>query len=575
MKRHTMKRPVVIFVLMALSFGVLWAAYQAAGPAEHSLASSMPAGALLYLEGKDFSGLLSNWKSSREKSDWIKSQNYEQFSRSRLFLRLESASSQFATAAGLPPNMDFLTQVAGERSALAIYDIGKLQFLYITHLPSAQSLQTTLWQSRANFETRSAGGTTFYLRRDPESEKEVEFAVAGEYLLLATREDLMAGALALMAAGNQGNPQKDLAGEAWWRPALAAAGPAGDLRMVLNLEKIVPTPYFRSYWVQQNITEMKQYSAAVSDLYRTGPEYREERVLLRKAAGPGPSSEGAQAAADLARLVPEQAGVYAVKADPSKDSSFDLLETKLLAPHFGAAPAAQIAPAAPLPGENPGSASDLETRIDQAVTPRASSNPGEALQSLLEKHAVQAALQTQATEADKDGVFVRIHSLVALAGSGNWDEAEVRSALANFVRPALTASELGTGWQQKNGYQEMDGLHPLLVAVQGKYLLVSDDAAMMTAALANMKRKTDAKPAALIAGFSHQSEREHFARFFSLIDRPNAGSDGEDEDGRPPQFFSENIVSLSSALAEVSSQKIVVRDSGDKVQQSVVYAWAK
>jgi hypothetical protein len=39
--------------------------------------------------------------------------------------------------------------------------------------------------------------------------------------------------------------------------------------MTLNLAAIVRSPYFRSYWVQQNITEMKQYTAALSDLYRT------------------------------------------------------------------------------------------------------------------------------------------------------------------------------------------------------------------------------------------------------------------------------------------------------------------
>ena len=58
--------------------------------------------------------------------------------------------------------------------------------------------------------------------------------------------------------------------EGWWSQSVAAAGPEGDLRMVLNLEKIVPSPYFRSYWVQQNITDMKQYSAAISDLTRSG-----------------------------------------------------------------------------------------------------------------------------------------------------------------------------------------------------------------------------------------------------------------------------------------------------------------
>ena len=50
--------------------------------------------------------------------------------------------------------------------------------------------------------------------------------------------------------------------------------------MVLNLDRIVPMPEFRTYWVQQNITEMKQYRSAVSDLYLDPPAFREERALL-------------------------------------------------------------------------------------------------------------------------------------------------------------------------------------------------------------------------------------------------------------------------------------------------------
>ncbi len=98
--------------------------------------------------------------------------------------------------------------MAGSESALALYDIGKLQFIYITRLPSANSMQSQLWQTRAKFETRSAGGVTFYLRRDTESQREVEFAVSENYLLLATREDLMASALQLMAGSKEPNTSK-------------------------------------------------------------------------------------------------------------------------------------------------------------------------------------------------------------------------------------------------------------------------------------------------------------------------------------------------------------------------------
>src|SRR5712692_10489720 len=213
-----MKRAAILLLVSVASIGASWAAFQALAPEAPPLSRYVPAGSLLYLQAKDFSALLGDWNASPQKASWVHSKNYEVYSRSRLFLRLQGASNQFAAAAGLPPDMNFLTQVAGTQSALALYDIGKLQFLYITRLPSANSMQSALWQTRAKFQPRSAGGVTFYLRRDPESGREVAFAVNGDFLLLATREDLLAGALQLMGGGKDFS----LEAEPWWTQSVAA-----------------------------------------------------------------------------------------------------------------------------------------------------------------------------------------------------------------------------------------------------------------------------------------------------------------------------------------------------------------
>jgi hypothetical protein len=469
--------------------------------------------------------------------------------------------------------MNFLSQVAGTHSVLALYDIGNLQFLYITHLPSAKSVQTTLWQSRAKFEPRSVAGASFYLRRDPESQKEVAFAVSGDYLLLATREDLMAGALQLMS----GSKDRAVEAEPWWSQSVASTGTAGDLRMILNLEKIVPSPYFRTYWVQQNVTDMGQYSAAISDLFRSSRQYREERVLLKKSpATEASTTEGETAAADLVRLVPEGAGIYEARSNPSADSCFDLLETKLLAPHLGAAPPSQIAPQVQLTSGETGAGSDLETRIDQPAVQRAAAPSSSlALKNLLSKTPILASLQVQSTEQDKAGVFVRIHSAIVLTAAADWDQSAVQTALADFIQPALTASHLGLSWQQKSGYQELDGLLPLMASAHGKYLLVSNDSALMEAMLSNFNRKPDLKPATFLAGFNHSRERANFGRFTGVVDRPNSAQSNVPGNDRQPQFFSQNVASLSSTLTDLSSEKIVVRADQGKILQTVTYEWAQ
>lgn len=568
-----MKRILIIMCIALVCAGIGWAGYRAVSPPDVPLSKFVPAGPLLYLEAQDFSSLLSDWNSSPQKKQWIKSDNYEVFSRSRLFLRLQGAGEQFAAAAGLPADMGFFSQVAGQRSAVAIYDIGKLEFLYITYLPSAKSMQSSLYQTRAKFEPRNAGGVDFYVRRDPQSEREVAFAISGDYLLLATRQDLMAGALQLMS----GKQDRTLENESWWTQSTAAAGHAGDLRMVLDLQTLVPNGYFRTYWVQQNITDLSQYSAAVSDLFRSGKEYREERVLIRKKEpAQAASADSLAAAADLSRLIPENAGVYVTAANPSTDSCFALLETKILAPHLGPAPISQIAPQVQLtPGEQ-GASSDLETRIDQvpAEAP-ATTNSAAALKDLLGKNPILASLQLQSTQRDSAGVFVRTHTAVIFAAASDWSEENVHSALNEFVRPGLTAGQLGTSWQQKSGYQQLDGLWPLTVAVRGKALIVSDDPASMESVLTNLPHRSDRKPLEYFAGFNHKQERENFVRFISLVDRPNVPVNAGPGSEREPQFFSGNMASLSATLADVSAERIEIRSDGGKVRQTVTYEWSQ
>lgn len=568
-----MKRGIVFVLIGVIALSASWAAFQNA-PEETPLSRHFPAGALLYIQAKDFSSLVSQWNDSPEKRQWVKSANYEVFLNSRLLLRLKAASDQFAAAAGVPPDDVFLKQVAGKQSALAIYDIGKLQFLYITRLPSAWSMESSLWQARGKFETRNAAGQTFFFRRDAESQTEVAFAVNGEHLLLATREDLLAGALQFFA----GSKDRSIEAEQWWAQPIAAAGPAGDLRMVLNLEKVVPSPYFRSYWIQRNITDMKQYSAAVSDLFRSGREYREERILLKKTPLVEATAEndGASAVAELARLVPSEAGVYEVKGSPSPAECFDLLETKILAPHIGPAPADKLAPQVALGNGETGSGSDMEARIDQPTAPQsAASDSGASLKELFQKNRVRALLQVQSTERDKDGVFVRLHSGFVFLGESDWNEAAMRSSLVDSSRPGLTAGQLGVEWQARSGLQEFNGLWNLALAVRGKHLFLSNQPALLSAMIANMNQKVVLKPALFAAGFDHGRERENFGRLTSLLDRSGSESGGAPGGSQTHEFFSDNVQSLNTTLAGVSSERVVVRDAGDKVLQTVTYEWVR
>src|ERR1051325_8675722 len=119
-----MKRKLIIAAISATVVVAATAAVflQVAGPSatdSQPLAQVFPGSPLLYVEAKDFGSLLTDWNTSPEKQTWLKSDNYQIFSRSKLFLRLKHDQGEFAKAAGFPPDMAMLDQVAGNPAALA------------------------------------------------------------------------------------------------------------------------------------------------------------------------------------------------------------------------------------------------------------------------------------------------------------------------------------------------------------------------------------------------------------------------------------------------------------------------
>ena len=598
---------VAVALVAGLASAGLWALLQATAPVAPQLTAMLPQGALFTIESKDFAGLLKRWNDSQEKASWLKSDNYGAFSRSRLFGRLGDAQAEFAKAAGLPPDMSFLNEVAGRESVFAWYDIGQLEFLYISKLPAGSADRTRLVEMRGKFSARKVGGQTFYIRTtgngeaQPAAEQDqdagtgttrprtVAFATSGDWLLLATREDLMVGALTLMAA--QGKPAADgvlpISAEPWFAEARAAAKEPGDLRMTLNLEKIVRTPYFRSYWIQENVTGMKQYRSAVADLYMDSENFREERVLLPKSP-----QENAAAPVDLAALtalLPEHSGVYRAVAAPAVDDAVQSVDEKLLERGIASFEDSRVAPVADVSVQGAGSTSDLETHIDAAPVahPVAGSQLADLRQALGSAE-LKGMMTVSRTSEPVDGIWVPFQSAVVLSAGKDWDAAALQAALREALAAHLTASSLGLAWKpmktKAGTYFELSETRPLEMAVRGKICILSDNSGLMVEMLGHLSqagggrgKKLTAKSevTTLIAGFDLAQERPGFARWSALVDRTNSGAAGQDGPSGEPGFFSQNMLGLTNVFAPLESERMVESRDAAVTRQTVVYAWKR
>lgn len=548
-------------------------------PAPKALAGLVPAGPLLYLEARDFASLVHDWNTSSAKDLWLGSDNYQVFSRSRLFIRLKEAQDEFAAAIGFPPDMSLVESVAGGESALALYDIGKLEFLYITRTPSVRAMENALWRTREKFEPRSVAELPYYVRTEPSKRRVAAFATTDDFLLVATREDLLASGLALIA----GKPGPTLRDERWFGDAVRAAGPAGDLRLALNMEAIVRAPHFRSYWVQRNASDLRQYAAEISDVRRSAAEIREDRVLLRSKApetpngsGEGPTSAG-DILAEILRFVPEDIGLYRAWANPTMGNALDLLERKVLAPHPGPAAASKYAPIASLSEGQVGSEEDLESRVDIPPLEDAGGAFGsEALRKLLEGKKLAAALQLQSSRGLPGDVFVGTQSAIVLSASADWDGDAARAGLLGAVESLWTTARLGANWvERRRGgatYYELDGLTPLALATHGRFLIAANSSDLLLAVFNRISNPPASQGGVYAAGFRHARERQNLVKMMRLIETPFAQRLADQGPGEhEPLFFSENLASLSRALARVESASIVVHDRGSLVSQTVTY----
>lgn len=564
-------RPVLILAALLLSAAGLYAAFQSAvgSPPPQSAANLLPQGALLTIESPDFASILSGWNASAEKRAWLAGADYSVFSKSRLFTLLSNAQGQYAQDAGFSASMQWLSQIAGKRSILGWYNIGRLQFVYLSRVPSSQVEQSLLWQARSSFQQRTAAGLPFYLRSNAKTNRTVCFAFAKGWLVLATRQDLMAQTLALIS----GEHNPSIATATWYADAVHAAGKPGNLRMVLNLTKIAPSPYFRSYWIQQNITAMKQYRVAISDLYLSATTYREKRVLL-PVKPPQPVAPESSVAA-LTSLVPANTGFYQAVAAPTSQRVLSVLRDKILTPQPAASQDNTIAPTVSTSTANAGSASDLQTRIDQAPVSTAGFGGWQPLQSLANKSHFLAMLQVESSSTQSNGVFTTFPTAIVLYTSQSPDAAAWQSSLTSALAPYLTHGQMGLAWQQHDGVSSTNGLLPLFLCAQNHLLILSNNLPLLTAISAQaMHFQAVPSNLASVAGFNHTREAAPFAHLTYVLDQ-STQTYQDYGNGQAPPFFSGNIASLSKVFSDVQSETIQTRILPSSVTQSVVYSWKK
>src|SRR5215470_14186162 len=226
------------------------------------LAAVMPRGAMVYLQARDLSALMKHWTSSPVRSGFYKSPSLSAFSKSRIYIKLQDRKSDFETALGFGLDEERLTELAGGASAVSIYDIGKLEIVFVTEVSRARAIATTLFKQIPQFQERSAGGTAYYVHEVTTDggrlNQQFCFAYAGGKLIITTTEGLMIRALGNTKAGSADSLLSDVIATSEQARGFASH----DVTMWLDQARLNKNRNFNSYWIHHNISEQRKNSLA-------------------------------------------------------------------------------------------------------------------------------------------------------------------------------------------------------------------------------------------------------------------------------------------------------------------------
>src|ERR1041384_28455 len=314
------KKRLVLLILVAMTALVFRSDGQQTQPVadQLKLASVMPKGALVYVQASDLAALMKTWLAPSIRPNFYGGASFAAFEKSRIYLKLQDRKKDFDTAIGVGLDESRLGELAGRASAVSIYDIGKIELVFVTEVPRARAVASTLFKQAPQFQERSADGISYYVR-DVATDggrlnEQFCFAYIEGKLIVTTTEGLMIRSIANV---------KSPGAESLLPEVLALAGNsngfvAHDVTMWLDQARLNHNRYFNSYWIHHNSTgALANIESGLIDLRISREGITEQRwfKMADSATQPAAGSLSSDDASSLMKFAPADAQLVEINAD--------------------------------------------------------------------------------------------------------------------------------------------------------------------------------------------------------------------------------------------------------------------
>jgi hypothetical protein len=307
-----------IFITVFLLIGIALAVYSRLSKNAFAPAEYLPREALVYVQVADLPQFIKIWKESKFKEKYQKSENFTDFQNRHLGRKLLSRWSEFDTAAGFPFDLETLSGLSENQAAVAIYDIGKLEFVFIAPMNEQVFTVTKLMQNQDKFETEILADETVIYRANVEADRgrqkqELIFTHLKGHFVLATSEKLLVQTLDNFKAKSHKNRLSD-------EPLFAALRDKikpHTATVWVNQRALNEDYYFKKYWLMSDAKDLKNIRAGIFDFEIQAEKLIEHRKFLLTDA-PNISSIKPAQAKQILSLVPDKIPFYRLQTATDK-----------------------------------------------------------------------------------------------------------------------------------------------------------------------------------------------------------------------------------------------------------------
>jgi hypothetical protein len=241
----------------------------------------LPEGALLFSYSKDFAGLIKMFDKSRLKAKNEKSESFQRFQRSKLYLKIDKKLDDIDNSFSIGLNEAFVRSASDKDALLAIYDIGELKFMLISKIDMNMFEKTKLNSMKDKFETRKSGRHQFYFIEDKKNNLTLMFVWFDDTLLLSN--DLTVFESSLDLFDKKDDDEKNILSNTKLKALLGNKKlkiVGADAIVYLDFSLINKTPYFKNYFLFNEKKDYLNYDKVLISAFFGGDTYIERRVAL-------------------------------------------------------------------------------------------------------------------------------------------------------------------------------------------------------------------------------------------------------------------------------------------------------